>query len=147
MTLQELPTKSLDLWTPGEDLILKERVAEGISFILIACELGRSRGACIGRADRLDLHHPNQRKRSYHEPHVIAPQYTLPVSVKEPVPADVNLKPLLELKFNECKYPYGEPAAGESFLFCGAPRTHKSYCAFHHNLTHYACMVRSKEVY
>lgn len=139
MSLQESQfTKPLaDLWSPGEDFLLKTLIEQGVRFADIANEIGRPRGACIGRANRLGFRHPDQtrnpvqaRIRRMLEP------YPLPPSVDEPVPANANLKPFLELKFDECKYPYGETALGESLLFCGAPRTHRAYCKFHHDLTH-----------
>lgn len=134
MTLQDTSQLSkpvIELWTPGEDEILKARVAEGVTYARIAMELGRQRGSCAARARRLGLKHPNQSKRPY-----VGPKSRIPLSLSpDEHNPDSQFKPFAELASHECRYPHGDDPG--SFLFCAAGRIDNSpYCQFHHDLTH-----------
>lgn len=132
MTLETtLPPSTRERWTPEEDALLRQRIAENIPFALIANELGRPRPSCIGRANRLGIAHPTQPNKPL--PRLPEP-HKLPASVTEATPNNMNLVTLFDRAQDQCRYPYGDSALGEQVLFCGAPRAHKNYCAFHQNL-------------
>lgn len=53
-------TDSGEVWTAADDVLLHRLVSKGETFSLIAEHFGgRTRDACIGRAHRLGLKHPN----------------------------------------------------------------------------------------
>lgn len=122
-------------WTPDEDLLLAARIGEGIRFSKIAAELNRTKGACVGHANRLGIVHPNQLKSRKFDTMQI-PEFPPEPPRKTPIDEiapGAQFKPLDELNPHaECHYPHGD----SPFLFCAAPRERGSYCKFHYKLTH-----------
>jgi GcrA cell cycle regulator len=141
-------------WTDEHVEFLKERWAAGDSASVIGKELGLSRNAVIGKADRLNLpkHHTiktiqaghgfkierkarpaTTRKAPVNHKAVAAlaeiidrpPPPKIETLVK-PVSLDVKL---LDLKDHDCRWPTGERS---TISFCGH-NTHenKPYCAYH----------------
>jgi hypothetical protein len=45
--------RSMKLWTPAEEDLLRRRAAEGVSLEAVAAELGRTKVSVSGRATRL----------------------------------------------------------------------------------------------
>lgn len=80
-------------------------VGEGLTYSKIAKKINVSRNAAIGKARRLGL-----------GPTKNVPNFTM------------RLIPMMELSANDCRYPV---EAGDGFVFCGLPKTQKSYCAYH----------------
>lgn len=117
---QERVKRFIEMWT------------EGAAFSLIAAELGVSRNAAIGKAQRLGL------KRSQGKS--VGPCKRPPprlgilrmdkeplknIQLVEPAPSLVpSPKSLMELQFGDCRWPIGE-------FFCGAPAGKQTYCPYH----------------
>ena len=97
------------LWTEEENRILKKLWGSGMTARHIAAEIGRSRGAVIGRANRLGMSKPKAKKL-------------------EPI---VELAPLSQRE--GCQFPLGDYPYG----YCGKPTTPgmstKAYCSEHYN--------------
>lgn len=118
-------------WSEQDDAVLRDAVAADKSGSDAAKLLGRSRNACIKRANKLGLtfrgspqpHYPFvQKKRNPHAP-----------TTPPPVVVAINQVgiPLSELKNGTCKYPLWD-GPDEPRLFCGAPcPINEPYCATH----------------
>lgn len=129
------------LWTSSDiDTLVRQRAA-GLSSSLIAIELGTTRNAVIGKANRLGLCRPDgtagqPRKRRAYPPR--APRLRLARIVREPPPmiddAQIPIeqrKTLMELREGDCRWPVGE-VGDPGFFFCGGPvETGQPYCAGH----------------
>ncbi len=125
--IEPAPKRCRNEWSHEMDATLTVLAGEGLSGGAIACALGMTRNAIIGRARRMGitLHgrpavggwktRPRplpSAPRPKPAPKAVAP--VAPVSVApEPL-----LKPLWELEPTDCKWPYGE----ENYRFCGHAR-------------------------
>jgi GcrA cell cycle regulator len=144
-------------WPSEHSKLLKKLTIQGYSFAQISVELWEefkvsySRNACIGKASRLGLVAKKASKPSIEgvtrrarpvgkRSGPIAttrlapfpPSFTSEISefrCVEVVPQNIRL---LDLKPDQCRWPYGEAAP---FTFCGHPVVHGSYCAPHHFLS------------
>jgi hypothetical protein len=123
------------LWNESEDLQLRKMYAEGFTASQIACGIGRTRAAVIGRWDRLglngssmhDTRHASERKRpmaTKRKPDRKAGPIQLwpgPTAPYVPFVArkDIVVEPLhigiMELTSSTCRWPYGEA----NFTYCG----------------------------
>lgn len=98
-------------WREYEDNILRASLADGLNYKEIARLLNRTRNACIGRANRIGLIAPMEKKR---EP------LPLPGPAGMPMPTRKT-----------CAWPMGHPGE-DGFHFCGAePVTDRPYCDAH----------------
>lgn len=101
----------MDLWTEEENRTLKRLWGSGMTARHIAAEIGRSRGAVIGRANRLGMSKPK---------------------AKKPEPIVVELAPLSQEE--GCQFPLGD----YPYSYCGKPTSPempstKVYCLEHYN--------------
>ena len=113
-------TATNSTWTPEKIKLLKKLLKKGKSSLEIGKELGISKNAVIGKVHRLGLNDP---KTLEDKPVAVAK-----VERKETHAKNVGL---LDLKFNSCRWPIGEPK-DKDFHFCGAVcQTGKPYCAEH----------------
>lgn len=120
----------------------------------IADDFGITKNAVIGRVTRLRNRGYDLRKR---EPPAKVEVMTKRTSIPKPVISwvpepPVNLisepktahvigpKGIMDLKMDDCRYIINEGPVS-SFLFCGEPKTGRTYCAKHHKLC-YVPMVR-----
>jgi GcrA cell cycle regulator len=154
-------------WAPEHSAALREYLAKGMSYSEIANAINAkfktaySRNAAIGRAKRMGLAGPDQRKdlpkhrRPTPPPKVqqprlrkprkgYAPEFMRPTPIFERTDADklrcVEIDPrhlsLTDLERGDCRYPYGGDEEGEAITFCGHRRRQgSSYCAPHFHLT------------
>jgi len=141
-------------WTDERVELLKNHFAAGLSCREIACEIGVSRNAVIGKLSRLNLtrensgearHPPRTRDAKAARPRS-APrlQYQMlrnlyaeaqPASDDESI-NDKNRCSLLELSEERCRWPINTPGA-EDFCFCGnRPLETLPYCAGHTRLAY-----------
>jgi len=152
-------------WTPEHCQALRDYRARGLSYGEIARRLNAkfgttyTRNAALGRGMRMGLpgaerprerHLPGikaqkQPKRARMEPRQDRP----PAEMTQSAPAFearpvtlrcVGITPrllsLIELRPNDCRYPYGGDKDGEAITFCGHPKLPgTSYCAPHFDLT------------
>jgi GcrA cell cycle regulator len=66
-------------WTDERTALLKQHLADGLSFSQIAARLGGcSRNACIGKAARLGLSQPIKPRQTFARPRRIAPLRFVP---------------------------------------------------------------------
>jgi GcrA cell cycle regulator len=134
-------------WTPERVALLKNRIGAGFTCGQIACEIGLSRNAVIGKATRLGLLGQRARARKA-APSTIrrAEPRTKPLTHKRTLMAlraqpqfscpevpenSANRCSLFELKEWHCRWPMGDPTT-ETFGFCGSTPVHGlPYCAAH----------------
>jgi hypothetical protein len=137
-------------WTEEQSDLLRKLHGEGLSFALIADEVGQTRNSCIGKARRMDLPmrvtvksknaepRPKGQKRPYLRV-VRANGNTTNLRLVETVETDlptfqcevVSLnKSLDELGHGDCRYIAGDPRNGAG-IYCGHPVFNRSYCAAH----------------
>jgi GcrA cell cycle regulator len=141
-------------WTDERVELLKSRFAAGLSCREIACDIGVSRNAVIGKLSRLNLTREKNgdarraaRKdaaKGRRPGSVPRLQYKmLQVLYAEPRPATDN-EPihnehccsLLELSEQSCRWPISTPGA-EDFCFCGnTPLEGLPYCPGHSRLAY-----------
>jgi GcrA cell cycle regulator len=144
MTVTAAPTT----WTPERVALLKERIEAGLSSAQIARELGVSRNAVIGKANRLRLSRfkratagqPDENgPRTNARPRIATRHRTLRALWAKPQPASAAEVPvecarrcsLLELAPWHCRWPMGDPSA-QGFGFCGnKPVDGLPYCPGH----------------
>lgn len=149
-------------WTPEHSEALRELLAGGLSYSLIAEALNArfntdySRNAAIGRAKRMGLASPARdgdtpgttarprqpRIHKIREPAAPRIRRRMPkfettgnagLRCVEIVPRHLSL---IDLERGDCRYPYGGDEAGEAITFCGHPRrAGSSYCTPHFHLT------------
>jgi GcrA cell cycle regulator len=141
-------------WTDERVELLKSRFEAGLSCREIACDIGVSRNAVIGKLSRLNL----TREKSG-EPRRIARKDAAPGSrpravprlqyrmlqalYGEPQPAaddapihNGHTCSLLELSAQRCRWPISTPGAAD-FCFCGnTPVEGLPYCAGHSRLAY-----------
>ena len=149
-------------WASVHSDALREYLALGMTYSAIARAINTkfnttySRNATIGRAKRMGLASTDRAKnctpptprdqqpslRRLREHYAAASKWFGPVfeSVEVPKLRCVDLEPrrlsLLELKPDDCRYPYGGDEEGEAITFCGHPqREDSSYCTAHSHLT------------
>ena len=134
-------------WTMERIALLKDRIRAGFSCAQIACELGVSRNAVIGKTNRLGLSRfknaiPGQLKQSgtrqNARPRTVTRQTNLRTLWGKPQLAFAKLSAespkacsLLELQQWHCRWPIGDPTS-EDFGFCGnGPVAGLPYCPLH----------------
>jgi GcrA cell cycle regulator len=134
-------------WTTERIALLKNRIDAGLSCGQIAREIGVSRNAVIGKANRLGLSRfksapagqPGRtgtpkiaRPRIVTQHRILRALRTEPQIPFAPVPVDsANRCSLLELQQGHCRWPISEPGA-EDFGFCGNEQVGGlPYCAAH----------------
>jgi GcrA cell cycle regulator len=161
-------------WTDERVELLKKLWADGLSASRIAAELGGvSRNSVIGKVHRLGLSGrakstsasvPRQRKPRVHHQHMmriarpgvrgntaLAP---LPVyeTDLEPVAQVIeNIVPIgqrctiLELTESTCRWPIGDPSAGD-FFFCGGKTIEGlPYCGYHSRIAYQPVSERRRD--
>ncbi|MFH0296106.1 GcrA family cell cycle regulator [Bradyrhizobium sp. 31Argb] len=150
-------------WAPEHSDALREYIAQGMSFAKIAKAINArfntdyTRSAAIGRARRLGLTMSDSsppapprltpvpqliRSNEPREPRSIEFNWPMPVFEKAP---QVQLRcaeieprhlSLVELEYEDCRYPYGGDSDGEPITFCGhRRRPGSSYCTPHFHLS------------
>jgi GcrA cell cycle regulator len=156
----------LFIWAPEHCQALRDYRARGLSYGEIARRLNATfgttytRNAALGRGVRMglpSLERPRKRslprietqkqpKRAGMEPFQGRPAAELtqsapalararPVTLRC-VGVTPRLLSLIELRPNDCRYPYGGDKDGEAITFCGHPKLPgTSYCAPHFDLT------------
>ena len=135
-------------WSDDEVARLKRRRADGLSYGAIAREMGLTRNAAIGKAQRLGMSRP-------HKPaNALGPNGVVEVKAErgrvrkmkplpeippptQPVDLPPDVSPFActfwELEPASCRW----PIADHPWLFCGAARLDGySYCGRHHALAH-----------
>jgi GcrA cell cycle regulator len=134
-------------WTTERVALLKDRIGSGFSCGQIAREIGVSRNAVIGKANRLGLSRfkraaSGQREqtgaRNIARSRIAAGHRILLTLWAKPQPAlaeapenSANRCSLFELQQWHCRWPMGDPTA-ENFGFCGnKPVDGLPYCAAH----------------
>ena len=141
-------------WTDERVELLKKRFEDGLSCRQIACDIGVSRNAVIGKLSRLnltreknaDLRRP-ARKAAAKEPRgrtVPRQQYQMlralyaepqPTADDEPI-HNGHCCSLLELSEERCRWPISTPGLAD-FCFCGnTPLQGLPYCAGHTRLAY-----------
>lgn len=140
------------MWTTEQVAQLKDRIAAGLSCAEIARELGVSRNAVIGKANRMGLSRlksmtAGQPARSDNSsmtgPRIARPRIVNPHQIvqalrnKARLPIDevpvssAHVCSLLELQQGHCRWPISHPGA-EDFGFCGNQQVNGlPYCAGH----------------
>ena len=131
--------------------IVRDLLAQNLSFGLIAEKLKTTRSAVAGIARRNSLKSQNpvgQHRKPRHPGRILA-NASLPVVrgtahpfVDKPQPVDATFPhrtTLLDLRDDSCRFPIGDPAL-PAFFFCGAPgaslANNRPYCPAHDRLTH-----------
>lgn len=148
--LRRRPPASVTSWTRDRDAQLESLWNQGLSASAIGAAMDASSGSVLGRAHRLGL--PRRKSPIYAGPYrCVSPK---PQAVQMPatfrtdggressvvyrrgaVPG-ITLAGVTHIAAapigpaRACQWPFGHP--GEpGFRFCGAPSTHRSYCAAH----------------
>ena len=131
------------LWSDEEIARLKRRRADGLSFGRIAHEMGLTRNAVIGKAQRLGMSRPHvpanalgpiagasiKRARARGKPMKPLPEIPPPTqAVDLPPEASPHAVTLWDLREHSCRW----PIADHPWLFCGAAqRDGYPYCGRH----------------
>lgn len=136
------------IWSDDRTEQLKSLWHEGLSASQVANVLGNvTRNAVLGKLHRLGLlagsgeTRPVRPRRSAaprcHGPRL--PKTALPVPVAEPAPftfADGSFATVVTVSDCMCRWPIGDPKAGD-FHFCGhAPKVGSCYCEAHTQRAH-----------
>ena len=137
-------------WTIERVELLKSHFAAGLSCREIACEIGVSRNAVIGKLSRLSL--TREKKVEIRRPgpktgrsrSVPRLQYRIlrklfneapPAEDDQPIHSEQHCS-LLELSEEKCRWPISNPGE-EDFCFCGnRPLDGLPYCAGHSRLAY-----------
>jgi GcrA cell cycle regulator len=139
-------------WTPERVELLKLRFAAGLSCREIACDIGVSRNAVIGKISRLDLTRDNQprrikrnddakKRRTGSVPRLQYQMLRRLYDEAEPVAAPETISSehpcsLLELSEQKCRWPINTPGNAD-FCFCGNPPVEGlPYCVGHTRLAY-----------
>ena len=140
-------------WTDERVELLKSRFAAGLSCREIACDIGVSRNAVIGKLARLNLTREksgearpaarNDKAKETRPRSVPRLQYQMlrKLYAEAPPAADETIHSehrcsLLELSAEKCRWPINTPGA-EDFCFCGNnPLKGLPYCAGHTRLAY-----------
>lgn len=133
-------------WTTERVALLKNGIAAGLSCAQIAREIGVSRNAVIGKANRLGLSRvksatagqgrragvPNgARTRIAASQRTLRAVWAEPESFAQAPQPSANRCSLFELQQWHCRWPMGDPAS-ENFGFCGCkPAGDLPYCPAH----------------
>jgi GcrA cell cycle regulator len=133
-------------WTMERIALLKSRIDAGFSCGQIAREMGVSRNAVIGKANRLGLSRLKratagnlEQSRNNSRSNLVTPRERLARALKAKpqlalpeAPADSTARcSLLELQQWHCRWPIGDPRCGD-FGFCGGkPVDGLPYCLGH----------------
>ena len=134
-------------WTTERVALLKNGIAAGLSCAQIAREIGVSRNAVIGKANRLGLSRVKSATAGHGQragvpngarTRIAASQRTLRAVWAKPEPcfaemleAGTNRCSLFELQQWHCRWPMGDPTS-ENFGFCGCkPAGDLPYCPAH----------------
>ena len=142
-----MTTTGAATWTTERVALLKSRIEAGHSCGQIAREIGVSRNAVIGKANRLGLSRfksatsgqgertgPRRiaRPRSATQHRTLLALWAKELPGFAEAPADsANRCSLIELQQWHCRWPIGEPAS-ENFGFCGNPPVDGlPYCPAH----------------
>ena len=137
-------------WTIERVELLKSHFAAGLSCREIACEIGVSRNAVIGKLSRLSLTRekkPTTRRtseRTGRSRSVPRLQYRIlrklfneapPAEADQTIHGEQHCS-LLELSEEKCRWPISNPGE-EDFCFCGnRPLDSLPYCAGHSRLAY-----------
>lgn len=135
------------MWDEGRDQKLRALWASGARATAIGIELGVSKNAVCGRANRIGLgmRKPGRRVGDAHEMQIrrklvvppkppkvaVAGGFSTPVEKPRPAPVapPPTAKTLDDLARGDCRYPYGDRAP---YVFCAEPTPDgSSYCAAH----------------
>jgi GcrA cell cycle regulator len=140
-------------WTDERVELLRSRFAAGLSCREIACDIGVSRNAVIGKLARLNLTRGKRSKlrrgerkddgkgkRPRSVPRVQYQMLRTLYAEAEPAAAEIiqseHRCSLLELSETRCRWPISTPGA-EDFCFCGnTPVDALPYCAGHTRLAY-----------
>lgn len=142
-------------WTTENVEKLKAGVLDGKSSSIIGADIGTSRNSVISKCGRLNLRlmrRPAEkrdatiRRRTRARPRVRVMKF--PEIVDVFIPAAATIVPLnknlLDLKHDDCRFPYGDEP--RKITFCGHITIFgSSYCAGHHISTHRP-FVKKREV-
>lgn len=148
------------IWHPDHSEALKEFLAKGMSFSMIAAAINAkfdtsySRNATIGRARRMGLatdrpQDVSSAPATIRQPSLGKMRERFEAEFRKRTPifesVDVNLRcaevdpqhlSLMQLGPGHCRYPYGGDAEGEAITFCGhRQRLGSSYCQAHFDLS------------
>jgi GcrA cell cycle regulator len=141
-------------WTAERVELLKSRFEAGRSCREIACDIGVSRNAVIGKLSRLNLthqkngdarrparkdaaegHRPRTEPRRQYQARLASRAEPQPAVDDEPIHNGLCCS-LLELSDERCRWPISTPGA-EDFCFCGNPPVEgRPYCAGHTRLAY-----------
>lgn len=132
-------------WSPEMCDRLRELWPTDLSTAQIGAQIGVTKSAVTGKARRLNLPqrlNPIQHQKIYHPKKLRVPKPAR-VRKRKPIPAPPTPAaaptPLLigtdQLTPHTCRFPIGHPS-DRGFGFCGQPTALRSYCQFHHDLTH-----------
>ena len=159
--------KSLMSWTDERVESLKKLWADGLSASQIAAELGGiTRNAVIGKVHRLGLSgrakSPSSGVPRVRKPRSSGHMMRVPRSSMrgntalaydyeaEPEPELIEIpveqrKTLLQLTEKTCRWPIGDPGAGE-FYFCGGePANDTPYCSHHSRIAYQPANDRRRD--
>jgi GcrA cell cycle regulator len=129
-------------WTPEEDarLRLLWGAVPALPCREIASQIGRTKSAIIGRANRLDLakRHQNDTPRARHvrpaRHHPISPARLVVPKFEPPSPSRRSGAMLLNLEPDQCRWPFGE----RDYVFCAAAvQPGRPYCKAHCRLAYH----------
>ena len=150
---KRFPNAVSSVWNPELVERLKTLWADGLSFRLIAEQIGVTRNAVIGKSHRLKLpprptlkrvapqrNIANRRIKHWfkHKPKTasiieVAPRPTvITVCDHEPTPRHLTL---LKIGPHECHFPFGDARDG-GITYCGAPKSSGAYCAYHRSVVY-----------
>lgn len=139
-------------WTAERIALLKNRIDAGLSCAEIARDIGVSRNAVIGKANRLGLFRFKRGTAGQMERTRIPKDMRPRIVTQHQIPRALWEKPqfafveaseqsakrcsLIELQHWHCRWPIGDPAA-EDFGFCGnKPINGLPYCPSHSRLAY-----------
>jgi hypothetical protein len=140
-----------DLWDPELEARARELFIRGLTCRQIGDLLHKTRNAIVGKLQRMGLQRLGPRpagqakntKRAYNGANGAAEQHLPETLAKRRHEPDLSFaakaapgyagKPLLKLKFGQCRYPIGDGDPAD-YLFCAAPTlsADSSWCTFHH---------------
>jgi GcrA cell cycle regulator len=137
-------------WTDEAIARLRDMLDGNATFREVAAELGCTRNAAIGKANRLRLRgnwtgkpraevSPKPKPiRARQKPSIPAAVISFPIKRAEPAPAFVEGEgvALMDLERKHCRWPLGAKLAVTT-RFCGHDkRVGSSYCEHHHRLSY-----------
>ena len=129
-------------WQPAQDELLRQSWGKMYASS-IATQLGVTKGAVIGRADRLGLPrlNPSTTQRTYGPTRGPAkprkrstqPKPKRPTMIEDLTLGDMRLISIVELSDTTCHWPIGDPSDWDKFRYCGLPKVQWGgpYCSHH----------------